>query len=272
MDLSTLTSLLGNTTVLYILAGALVGFAVGVTGVGGGSLMTPLLLMFGFPAPTAIGTDLLYAAITKSNGVWIYHRQESINWRVMSVMAAGSLTTSLSTIYILDRIFNDANEYNDILTSTLGVMLIATAIVIIFKERIQNQASLVRVHPENRGFHTHPYTWTFVTGLFLGILVTLSSVGAGAFGTAVLMILYPRWQSTRIVGTDLAHAVPLTLVAGIGHIFLGHVDWMLLLSLLTGSLPAIYVGAKVATRLPDRLLQIFLAMALGGMGLKYTFF
>lgn len=256
----------------YLLAGAGVGFAVGVTGVGGGSLMTPLLLMFGFPAPTAIGTDLLYAAITKSNGILQYQRQGEVKWKTMGFMALGSLPSALITVLILRLFFSDANEYQHILTNALGVMLILTAAVLLFRGKIQKYSVNVHLHPNAKGIHKYAYQWTFVTGLFLGPLVTLSSVGAGAFGTAVLMILYPKWRSMTIVGTDLAHAVPLTLVAGIGHIFLGHVDWMLLIALLIGSLPAIYVGSRVASKLPDRLLQIILAIVLAILGTKYALF
>lgn len=255
----------------YVLAGAVVGFAVGVTGVGGGSLMTPMLLMFGFPPATAIGTDLLYAAITKSNGIYHYHKQKVVNWNVTGVMLGGSLPASVLTIFILHQYFPDASAYQELLTTSLGFMLMLTALVLIFRNRILKHAMNVHLHPEQKGVQSHPYFWTLICGIFLGVLVTLSSIGAGAFGTAVLMMLYPRWISLRIVGTDLAHAVPLTLTAGIGHIFLGHVDWFLLFALLCGSLPAIYYGSKVASKLPDRMLQIILAVILGVLGAKYAF-
>ncbi len=272
MDISSLESLLANFSLWYVAAGAAVGFAVGVTGVGGGSLMTPLLLMFGFPAATAIGTDLLYAAITKSNGILHYHKERVIKWRTMGVMAAGSIPAAGVTVLVLHLYFRDASQYQDILTSSLGVMLILTSLVLLFRNKIQQRTVQVHLNPEEDGVHGKASQWTFIAGLFLGVLVTLSSVGAGAFGTAVLMILYPRWRSMNIVGTDLAHAVPLTFVAGIGHIFLGHVDWSLLFALLCGSLPAIYVGSRVAAKLPDRLLQVILALVLAAMGIKYAFF
>ncbi|AUM11150.1 sulfite exporter TauE/SafE family protein [Ketobacter alkanivorans] len=258
--------------VVYILAGAAVGFAVGVTGVGGGSLMTPLLLLFGFPPHVAIGTDLLYASITKSGGVFVHKRQGTIRWNIVFTLFAGSLPASLATIYVLHTYFQDSESYGHVLTSMLGVMLILTSIVLLFRKKIiaeshDHEATGFLAHLQR---HSPRYTW--VMGIALGIMVTLSSVGAGAFGAAILLLLYPRMPSIHVVGTDLAHAVPLTLVAGTGHLLLGNVDFYLLGSLLIGSLPAIYIGTKVATRLPEKFLQPMLASMLLLLGVKYAFF
>lgn len=255
----------------YILAGAGVGFAVGVTGVGGGSLMTPLLLLFGFPAHIAIGTDLLYAAITKGGGVFVHKRQGTVRWKIVANLAAGSIGASLITIMVLKYYFTSPEDYQALLTSCLGVMLVATSLVLLFRKQIQAKhdsgpRSLLG------GLSQRATLWTFLMGIVLGALVTLSSVGAGAFGTALLLILYPRMPSIQIVGTDLAHAVPLTLVAGLGHLALGNVDYNLLAALLIGSLPAIYVGTRLATRLPDKVLQPVLASTLFALGIKYAFF
>ena len=257
--------------IYYILAGAGVGLAIGLTGVGGGSLMTPLLLLFGFPPATAVGTDLLYAAITKSGGVIMHHRQGTINWRIVSVMLLGSLPASVATSYFLHLYFDDTEQYTQLLTTSLGIMLILTSTVLLFKNKLLSPS-------EGDGpkflqnAREHALQWSFFSGLVLGVFVTLSSVGAGAFGTAVLLILYPRLPSINIIGTDLSHAVPLTLTAGFGHLLLGNVDFLLLGSLLIGSLPAIYVGTKLGARLPDNLLQPVLASALLALGVKYVFF
>ncbi len=256
---------------LYILAGAGVGFAVGLTGVGGGSLMTPLLLLFGFPPHIAIGTDLLYAAITKSGGVAMHHRQGTIRWRIALLLGAGSIPASLVTVWVLHRYFDTASEgYGHVLTTALGVMLILTATVILLKTRLgkPSEAAVER----RTWMLVNAGKLTFVCGLFLGVMVTLSSVGAGAIGTAILLILYPRLPSIQVVGTDLVHAVPLTLVAGIGHLFLGNVDFALLGALLIGSLPAIFVGTWVGARLPNQFLQPILATTLMVLGVKYAFF
>lgn len=254
----------------YIIAGASVGLAIGLTGVGGGSLMTPILLMFGFPPHIAIGTDLLYAAITKSGGVLMHQKQKTIQWSVVLKLAAGSIPASALTVLILNLYFQDVNEYSQVLTNSLGLMLIMTALVLIFKRRIQEH-QLENALPVIQKLQHHAGAVTVVMGVLLGVLVTLSSVGAGAFGTAVLMVLYPSLKSVRIIGTDLAHAVPLTLIAGLGHLYLGHIDFVLLGSLLIGSLPAIYIGTKLGRKLPENLLQPILASALLLLGLKFAF-
>ncbi len=255
---------------LYILAGATVGIAVGVTGVGGGSLMTPILLLFGFPPNIAIGTDLLYAAITKTGGVVSHHRKGSIRWPLVITLAIGSIPAALLASLVLKYVFEGANDYGHILTLTLGIMLILTSGVILFKHRLKadaiNDKGLLAI------IHRHPKRFTVIMGFLLGFLVTFSSVGAGAFGAALLMTLYPYLTAKQIVGTDIAHAVPLTFIAGIGHLLLGNVDFMLLGALLIGSLPAIHLGTHIGSRLPNRILQPLLASILMLLGMKFVFF
>ena len=255
--------------ILYILAGAAVGLAVGITGVGGGSLMTPMLIMFGFPLQVAIGTDLLYASVTKAGGIFAHHRLRTIRWRIVFLLAAGSIPASLLTTYLLRAIFDGANDYAPLLTTSLGVMLILTALVLLFKSRI------VKPNPDKPSPPPvkHSGKITFIVGILLGIFVTLTSVGAGAFAAAVLLLLYPRLPALHVVGTDLAHAVPLTLVAGLGHlVLLGNVDFTLLGSLLIGSLPAIWIGTRIGAKLPNNVLQPILATILLVIGTKFAFF
>lgn len=254
--------------ILYIVAGASVGLAIGLTGVGGGSLMTPLLLMFGFPPHIAIGTDLLYASITKSGGVLAHHKASNIDWPTVRRMAIGSLPAAALTGIALSFFFTSADDYGLILQSCLGIMLMITASVLIFKQTIRTGPNF----PVFRSIRRSNLFWTTVMGVILGVFVTLSSVGAGAFGTAILMILYPHFPSVRIVGTDLAHAVPLTLIAGLAHMSLGHVDFKLLAALLVGSLPATYIGARLGSKLPENVLQPILAVILFALGVKYTWF
>lgn len=260
-----------DSLLLYIAAGAAVGFAVGLTGVGGGSLMTPLLLLFGFPPQTAIGTDLLYASITKTSGVIMHTRRHNVDWKVVGCLAAGSLPAAGLTTLFLAMLGSNAQDYRSLLTASLGVMLIATAAVLLFRRQLHQQAS-AEGHPLLHKLQAHSYLVTFMMGLVLGVLVTLSSVGAGAIGTAVLLVLFPLFKSVRIVGTELAHAVPLTLIAGLGHLWLGHVNLELLAALLIGSLPAIYVGTHLGNHLPDRVLHPLLALTLMSLGIKYVFF
>ncbi|USE33799.1 sulfite exporter TauE/SafE family protein [Endozoicomonas sp. SCSIO W0465] len=251
----------------YIATGAGVGFAVGLTGIGGGSLMTPLLLMFGFPSHIAIGTDLMYAAITKSTGVIVHHRQRSIDWTLVKILCAGSLPATALTIVLLKVFFDRSADYSPILTLCLGIMLTLTALSLFMGPFLKRrQRSGVSMIPQ-----AYQTPLTFMTGIFLGVLVTLSSVGAGALGTAAIVLLYPLLKPVKVVGSDLAHAVPLTLLAGFGHIWLGNVDFILLGSLLMGSIPAIYVGTRVGMKLPDTFMRIILAIILLGLGLKYLF-
>ena len=249
----------------YIFAGASVGLAIGLTGVGGGSLMTPILILFGIPYHVAIGTDLLYASITKAGGIISHARQKTIEWRIVIILALGSLPASLLTTQLLSHVFSDSLEYKSLLISSLGVMLVLTSLVIIFRGRLNNREQIQQPKPKK-------YTDLVVllSGIFLGVFVTLSSVGAGAFGAAILMMLYPYLKTIKIIGTDIAHAVPLTLIAGLGHfLILGNVDFELLLGLLIGSLPAVHLGTKIAARMPSDLLQTLIAMILLGLGVKF---
>ena len=252
---------------LYIIAGAGVGLAVGLTGIGGGSLMTPLLLVFGFPAHIAIGTDLMYAAITKSGGVLTHHRQNSVDWMLVKAMCAGSIPTTIATIVILKTMFAGSDYYSLILTTCLGFMLTLTAVVLFFKSKI----TTLRFFQTEQWSDRRRWRITVIMGGLLGILVTLSSVGAGALGTALLLILYPALAPRNVVGTDIAHAVPLTLVAGIGHMWLGNVDYLLLFALLVGSLPAVHLGSRLGSYLPDHVMRWLLAGILLVLGIRYLF-
>lgn len=255
---------------MYILAGAGVGLAIGMTGVGGGSLMTPLLILFGFPNNVAIGTDLLYAAITKMGAAAAHTRRHNVQWRIVALLAGGSIPASLATSYVLHAFFADAAGYQAILTTALGVMLVLTALVILLRQ-FQRPTPAGAEGPWSRLCQAHAAGITFAAGVFLGVFVTLSSVGAGALCAALLMTLYARLPALQVVGTDIAHAVPLTLIAGLGHFFLlGNVDFKLLACLLAGSLPAIHIGTRLAVAIPNRVLQPVLAMLLLGMGVRFA--
>jgi hypothetical protein len=245
---------------MYTAAGLGVGFIVGLTGVGGGALMTPLLvLFFGIAPSVAVGTDLLYASITKTAGVWVHGRRGSVDWKITGLLALGSLPAALTTIALLKAFAVNTSHFETVITVTLGVALILTALALLFKERLRNFAR--RNGPAIKSGDKGKWldAATIATGAVLGVLVTISSIGAGALGAVALFFLYPRLSTVQIVGTDLAHAVPLTAVAGLGHFFLGTVDVALLLSLLLGSLPGIYLGSHLGTRIPEQVLRPVLA-------------
>jgi uncharacterized protein len=244
------------------LSGFIVGLIVGVTGVGGGSLMTPVLvLFFGIHPATAVGTDLLHAAITKAGGTYVHAKKGRVDWRITRLLATGSLPAAIVTILGL-HYFTGGLGGSKIITTTLGVALLLTAAALVLRARLRR---LSKVH-DPAGARHPAYTIGF--GAVLGVVVALSSVGAGALGITALFFLYPRLPAARIVASDLAHAVPLTLVAGVGHWLFGSVDATLLVSLLLGSLPGIYLGSQLAGRVPDLILRILLATMLILVGTK----
>lgn len=244
---------------LYSISGFGVGLLVGLTGVGGGSLMTPLLvLLFGIHPTTAVGTDLLYAAATKSAGTLMHRARQTVDWGIVRRLAAGSIPASFATLLMLSQLDVHANAANRLVSLVLGVALIVTAVALLFRPQIVKFVA-TRFGEPDAG---RAPLLTVATGVVLGALVSISSVGAGAIGVTALILLYPRLPTVRVVGSDIAHAVPLTLLAGLGHWLLGSVDWTILGSLLTGSVPGILIGSYVATRVPDLMLRPILATTL----------
>lgn len=258
----------------YVLSGLVVGTLVGITGVGGGSLMTPLLVfLFGYSPVVAVGTDLMFAATTKIGGVWIHnHDHSSVNWRIAGLLATGSLPSAALTVVLLRHLNQRNVDISSYVTHSLGVALTLTAVAILVRAFLNRHARpLVPVHVSSAGrFGRWQAPITVAVGVVLGALVTLSSVGAGALGTVALLYLYPRLPAVNIVGTDLAHALPLTALAGLGHLSLGHVDFTLLGTLLIGSLPGIWLGSHLSARIPDRMLRPALASILLLIGLKFV--
>ena len=243
------------------LSGFVVGLLVGLTGVGGGSLMTPLLVLaFGIRPATAVGTDLLYAAITKSGGSWVHHRHGNIDWRITGRLALGSVPAAAATLLLLAQLGAKGHGASGLISVVLGVALLLTASSLVFRQRLLDYA---KRRTANSDFsQRHAGALTVGVGAVVGVLVTISSVGAGALGVTALTFLYPQLATRRIVGSDIAHAVPLTLVAGLGHWWLGSVDVPLLLNLLLGSLPGIALGAHFAAKVPERALRGLLASVL----------
>ena len=231
--------------------------------------MTPLLVfLFGIPPVNAVGTDLLFAAITKSGGVWAHNRRKTIEWRIVGLLTAGSIPASLLTSSVLHAVVEHKEEINVIITTLLGAALILTSVALLFKKKFQR----VGRHLSNNVFPTW-IRWrsvaTVFMGVVLGVLVTMTSVGAGALGAAMLFFLYPSLPTARIVGTDIAHAVPLTAVAGLGHLQMGTVDFVLLGGLLLGSLPGIYLGSHLSTKVPEKIMRPILASMLMLIGVKF---
>lgn len=247
--------------VSYAVAGALTGFVVGLTGVGGGALMTPILLLFFGVAPTtAIATDLWFAAITKVVGAAIHHDAGQVDWQVVRRLWAGSLPMALAVVLVVS--LGGPLVKVDWLTQAIGAVVLLTAVGLLFAPKLFALARGRRLENPTRFKAAQPLL-TVLGGATLGICVALTSVGAGALGSVMLLYLYPlRMTPHRLVATDLVHAIPLAVVAGLGYLFAGLVDWGMLLSLLAGSIPAIIVGSLLARKVSGRWIQISLAIVL----------
>ncbi len=249
---------------LYSLSGLAVGILVGMTGVGGGSLMTPLLVLaFGIHPATAVGTDLLYAAATKAVGTSVHARAGSVDWRIVRRLGSGSVPAAMMTFLIMNSLDVQSSK-GGLLVFLLGIVLAMTSATLVFRGQIVEMLG-------DRVRDTSDQTvkvLTVVVGAVLGALVMTTSVGAGAIGVTALLVLYPRLPTLRIVASDIAHAVPLTLIAGAGHWWLGDINWGLLAALLVGSVPGIILGSLLAPKLHERVLRSILAAVLLLVSLK----
>ncbi|MCW5627288.1 MAG: sulfite exporter TauE/SafE family protein [Rhodoferax sp.] len=260
--------------VVFILAGFLVGLVVGLTGVGGGSLMTPILIFFfGVKPVMAVGTDLLFAAVTKFGGTVRLARARLIDWRVVLQLSAGSIPAALLTLWVLRQTGPAGEQVQTWITSGLGLALLLTSAATLYKA-FRGPARVPANRPLDHRAAARPRHWSLplLFGAAIGTLVTLTSVGAGAIGVTVLLLLYPLLPLPRIVAADIAYAVPLTLVAGLGHASMGSVDWALLAKLLAGSLPGIWIGAHLMQHTPERLVRSLLSLLMAWAGLKLIAF
>ena len=250
-----------------VLSGFLTGIIVGMTGVGGGAIMTPILiLVLGIAPTTAVGTDLLFATITKMVAVRIHGSNQTIDWQIVRRLSLGSLPAAAATVLAL-RFFVLDKSVTDFIMLALGAALILTAIAMLAKGRLHEVGRNWRI-ASAADFKRWQPGLTVSAGVVLGVMVTLTSIGAGALGTVLLVYLYPlRLNSAKLVGTDLAHAVPLALIAGVGHLFLGNVDWVLLGWLLVGSLPGVWIGSNLSAKAPDKVIRSALAVILLLVGL-----
>lgn len=254
---------------LYILSGFVVGFIVGMTGVGGGSLMTPLLVLgFGIKPAIAVGTDLLYAAITKSGGIFVHHARGNVQWNIVGWLCVGSVPATLAALLVIRHLDRSGVDYDHIIMTTLSIALILTASFLLLRNKIHELSENERFDSIKVLHRKLRIPSTIFAGLLIGTLVTLSSVGAGVIGAVFLFMLYPRLKTIQIAATDLAHAVPITAIAGLGHAHIGTVDYVLLGTLLIGSIPGIYLGSHVGSILPEKIMRPLLATMLFAIGIK----
>ena len=252
--------------ITYIVSGFAVGLLVGMTGVGGGSLMTPLLtILFGVPPSVAVGTDLAFAAITKSAGTFTHRLRGTVRWDIVKLLCIGALPAAVATTFALKYFGTVDQSIGQVIRYSIAGSVMLTVVALMFKGKM---LAWLNAHPERQLQGRTLDTATIVSGFVLGVLVTVSSIGAGAIGATLLVMLYPRLSSAEVAGTDIAYAVPLTAIAAFGHWWLGSINWTLLAMLLIGSLPGITLGSWIAKSVPERFLRILLAVTLTGVAAK----
>jgi uncharacterized membrane protein YfcA len=253
----------------YITAGFAVGLLVGMTGVGGGSLMTPLLtLLFGVSPTVAVGTDLAFASITKSAGTITHRFNNTVDWAIVRRLCLGALPAALVATLVLSRYGALDARIGQIIRYSIAGSVMLTVVALLFRRRM---IAWINARPERQLQGRALSVATIIAGAVLGTLVTVSSIGAGAIGATLLVMLYPKLSPAEVAGTDIAYAVPLTAIAAAGHWWLGSIDWTLLVTLLIGSLPGITLGSMLARKVPERFLRALLAMTLTGVAVKLIY-
>lgn len=256
-------------TLSYIVSGFAVGLLVGMTGVGGGSLMTPLLtLLFGVSPSVAVGTDLAFASITKSAGTLTHRVRGTVRWDIVKRLCIGALPAAVVSTLALKSFGTLSPEIGQVIRYSIAGSVLLTVVALIFKGRMLNW---INARPERQLQGKKLAAATIISGAVLGVLVTVSSIGAGAIGATLLVMLYPSMSSAEVAGTDIAYAVPLTAIAALGHWWLGSIHWELLISLLIGSLPGITLGSWVARSVPEKFLRVLLAMTLTTVAVKLIY-
>ena len=255
--------------ITYIVSGFAVGLLVGMTGVGGGSLMTPLLtLLFGVPPSVAVGTDLAFASITKSAGALTHRLRGTVRWDIVKLLCIGALPAAIFATLMLKHFGAVDARIGQIIRYSIAGSVMLTVVALIFKGKMM---AWLNAHPERHLQGRALTAATIISGVVLGVLVTVSSIGAGAIGATLLVMLYPRMSAAEVAGTDIAYAVPLTAIAAFGHWWLGSINWTLLAMLLIGSVPGITIGSWMARAVPEKFLRVLLAMTLTGVAAKLIY-
>lgn len=253
----------------YVVSGFAVGVLVGLTGVGGGSLMTPLLtLLFGVSPTVAVGTDLAFASITKTAGTFAHRFRGTVHWEIVKHLCYGALPAALIATLGLKYFGALDKEIGQIIRYSIAGSVLLTVVALLFRSKMQ---AWINAHPEKQLHGTKLLAATIISGAVLGALVTISSIGAGAIGATLLVLLYPRLSPAEIAGTDIAYAVPLTAIAAFGHWWLGSINWELLAMLLVGSVPGITLGSLAARAVPEKVLRVLLATTLTGVAVKLVY-
>ena len=250
----------------YVVSGFAVGLLVGMTGVGGGSLMTPLLtLLFGVPPSVAVGTDLAFASITKTAGTFTHRLRGTVRWDIVRHLCLGALPAAIAAALALKHFGALNAEIGQLIRYSIAGSVLLTVTALLFRKQMM---AWVTAKPGRQLHGPALRAATVGAGLLLGTLVTISSIGAGAIGATILVMLYPKLTPAEVAGTDIAYAVPLTAIAAFGHWWLGSIDWILLATLLAGSVPGIILGSFAARAVPERFLRALLAVTLTTVAVK----
>jgi uncharacterized membrane protein YfcA len=257
---------------LYVVAGLFVGVMIGLTGVGGGSLMTPILvLLFGQSPVAAIGTDLMFSATTKLAATASFGYSQRVDWRIVGRLAIGSIPAAGGVILWFWLMRKVPAVENRIIPECLAVMLGLTAIGLLLQDALQRLGLRLTANWVGR-IERYKLPLTITAGLLLGAGVTLTSVGAGALGAVALLFLYPlRLTPDRLVATDIAHALPVTLLAALGHASLGHVNPQVLAYLLLGSVPGVLIASRAVIHIHPKLTRLLIAMMLAWVSQRMLF-
>lgn len=233
------------------ISGLFVGILVGATGMGGGIIMTPLLLfVFGVSPAVAIGTDLIFASVTKSFGAWQHWRQKTLDFHLLLRVAIGSIPGSIAGLFLIYLLKENEATLNYFVTKSISVVFILVSIVMLLQLYSRRQKVPT-------GLFEMKSSVLISIGFITGLLVAVTSVGSGTLFIALLLWLYP-WKASALVGTDLLHGVLITGLAGLAHFYFGTVDYVLVVQLIAGSIPGVLIGSRITFKLPDLYIRIIL--------------
>jgi uncharacterized protein len=251
-----------------VLGSAVVGLLVGLTGAGGGALMTPMLiLLFGIKPSTAISSDLVAAVLMRPFGAAVHMRKGTVNFRLVGWLVLGSVPMAFVGAYLL-KLLGDASAAQDRVEEILGAALLVGAAAMVLRYVLDWRAGQARLADVSQ-ITTRP-ALTVAIGMIGGVIVGMTSVGSGSLMIVLLLFLYPSLSAGRLVGTDLTQAVPLTLAAALGALLFGHVQFAVTTSIVIGSVPAVLVGSFLSSRAPDRYIRPAITFVIFASGLKYV--
>lgn len=246
------------------LLGFFVSVLVGLTGVGGAALLTPLLVLIGINPTIAVGSDLVYNSVTKLFGTIQHARQKTINWALVKYLAFGSIPGAAIAVLFLELYRPLYTNQEKVIRTVLGIVLIIVAIATIFHTLLINQNTASRL--QSKGI-SEKRSMMIIVGVVLGFIVGLTSIGSGSLFALAMLLLF-RLKASELVGTDIAHAFILVTVSGALHTSFGNVDFMLVLNMILGSIPGVIIGSKLSSKVPTKILRVIISIIILISGYK----